>query len=266
MSEEKRGEPSQVDIRSYYVRERHGMAVFGQFAPIYMDYYLHLMQNSLRYEQRHDQLLKDALATVTLHLCSRPQNEMTAWTINLQDPVLNLFVTGDSEVGNVCGRVFTQDVKTGAKNLFFAQMTRPGLPVRQSTVEVAGSNLLEMVEQYYDQSEQLPARLFRLPDEAFAMIVAQPDCDLEWFQSLDGSGVERLADTEELRLLETRRYHFGCGCTLQLIYSVLAPVARGKVDELYQGEDSLKVQCPRCGSVFSAAREGLERYLAENPQ
>lgn len=259
-------ETSRIEVTSDYVRGRHCLVLAGSFQQLYVDYYLHLMQHEIKLDPDHDQLLKDALAGITLHLASRPQNELTAWTINLQQPRLNLFVTGDSQRGNVTGRVFTSGVKASPHNLFFSQVTRPHSPIRQSTVEIEGLDVFRMIEQYYAQSEQLPARLFRLDDEQMVMVVAQPDVDMTWFEGLDRSRIETLAADETLSRLETRRYHFGCGCTLDLIYSVLAPVARRSLDDLYQGEDALQVQCPRCSGVFTATREAVERYLDEHPE
>lgn len=266
-----------VELHSHYVRTRHCLAIQADFGPLFTDYYLHLMQNEIRLEPEHDGMLKDALAAMTLHLTARPRDELSAWTINLNQPVLNLFVTGDSNiddkqptdtgllVGTVCGRVFTHDVKVGPTCLFFAQSKRPRLPDRQSTVEVTGTDMLRLAEQYYAQSEQLPARYFRLGGDRYGMVVAQPDNDRSWFEGLETGDIERLAETEELSLLETRAYRFGCGCTLDLIYAVIAPMARASFDELFEGEDALRIQCPRCGGRFRVTQEGVRAWLAAHP-
>ena len=264
-----------VELQSHYVRTRHCMALWGDFGPLYTDYYLHLMQNEIRLEPEHDAMLKDALAAMTLHLTARPRDELSAWTINLNQPVLNLFVTGDSDstsrpegermVGTVCGRVFTRDVKVGPNCLFFAQSKRPRLPDRQSTVEVSGHDMLRLAEQYYAQSEQLPARYFRLGGDRYGMVVAQPDNDRPWFDGLQVEDVLRLGETEELSLLETRAYRFGCGCTLDLIHAVIAPMARASMEELFEGEASLRIQCPRCGGRFHVTQEGVRAWLDAHP-
>ena len=103
--------PSTIALKSHYVRERHCMAVFGSFSPFYMDYYLHQMQLGRKPDPDHDLMLKELMSAVVLHLMSRPRDEITAWTVNLQAPSLNLFVTGDSVQGNACGRLFTRNVK-----------------------------------------------------------------------------------------------------------------------------------------------------------
>src|SRR5690606_13038325 len=113
----------------------NALAVRADFGPVYMDYYLHLMQHSLRPDSNLDKTFKEALAALTLHLVSRPWREVTAWTVNFQSPPFNLFVTGDNFRESVTGRVFTEDVKEGEKGLFYAQVTEVNQPVRQSVVE-----------------------------------------------------------------------------------------------------------------------------------
>ncbi len=243
-------EANQVEVRSYYVRHRHAMLVTGDLGGIYEDYYLHLMQLELRPDPEQDEMLKEALAALTLHLMSRPRAELTAWTINFRDPPLNLFVTGDSEVGNVIGRIFTEDVKVSERNLFFAQVSHPRTPNRQSTVEVQGRDLLSVVEQYYRQSEQLPARYFRLGGDAYAMLVAQPDVDSRWFEAVDVDGVRTMDEDEELQLLERRPYHFGCGCNLGTVLRVLVRALGTDPIEVFAGEGELRVKCPRCAGLF----------------
>lgn len=291
MSQAELESQGQVVVSSYYVRTRHVMALFADLGPLYVDYYLHLMQNDIRHPPAQDGLLKDALAAIALHLTSRPRDELTAWTVNLNDPVLNLFVTGDSRAGTACGRLFTKDVKVGPSNLFFAQAKRPRLPDRQSTVSVSGTDLLSIVEQYYAQSEQLPARYFRLGGDGYAMFVAQPDHDPAWFSGLTTGDAVSMADVaaaalppgppavpdlaaepvvvgwegEELRFLEARGFRFGCGCNLELIHAVIAPMARRDPDELFEGEDALTIQCPRCAGRFKVTRAGMRAWLEANP-
>jgi molecular chaperone Hsp33 len=55
-------ELSVVEVRSYFVRIRNALLVRGRFSPLYLDYYLHLMQHQLKYEEEMDGMLKDALA------------------------------------------------------------------------------------------------------------------------------------------------------------------------------------------------------------
>ncbi len=255
---------SQVKIPCYFVRHRNALVVYGDFGRIFEDHYLHLMQLDVRLTPAQDTLLKDALSSLALHLASRPQNEAIAWTLNLREPPLNLFVTGDSQVGNVIGRVFTENVRVPEQNLFIQQVTRPNSPTRQSTIPVEGREMLSLVEQLYAQSEQLPARIVEQGGDAYAMVVAHPDIDLEWFKTLDADAIRALPETEDLRLLETRYYRFACGCSMKKILGIVCSVYRDDPEGLFQGEPTVTVSCPRCGGEFQVDPPTFEAYLRDN--
>jgi molecular chaperone Hsp33 len=242
-------------IESIYIRHRNALLVRGQFTPIYTDYYLHLMQHGIRHQPDLDLMLKDSLAMLTLHLVARPWAETIAWTVNLRAPRINLFVTGASVQETIVGRIFTEDVREPDRNFFYSQTQVPNQPEpRTSTLEVDGKDPVSWIEQYYTQSEQRPARAFRLADEQFALVAAQPDCDYEWLEALDVDAVSRLEETEETKLLETRRFRFHCGCTLERILPVLG-TWRDRPDELFEDADAITLQCPRCAGKYVVTRD-----------
>ncbi len=242
-------------IESIFVRHRNALLVRGQFTPIYTDYYLHLMQHGIRHAADIDQMLKDALAMLTLHLVARPWAETIAWTANLRAPRINLFVTGGSVDEAITGRVFTEDVREPDRNLFYSQTTTvQGAEPRLSTLEVDGRDPVAWISQFYDQSEQRPARAFRLDDENFVLIAAQPGCDLEWLAELDEDAVAVLEQTEELSPLESRQFRFHCGCTLDKILPILGGW-RDRPDELFEDSDHIIIQCPRCAAKYTVTRD-----------
>jgi len=244
-------------VQSIFVRSRNALVIRGQFTPIYTDYYLHLMQHGIRHAEELDQMLKDALAMLTLHLVARPWAETIAWTVNLRAPRVNLFVTGGSTAEAVTGRIFTEDVREPDRNFFYSQTTSPNLPEpRTSTLEVEGKDPVTWISQFYDQSEQRPARAFRLEDENFVLVAAQPDCDMEWFDALDGEKVATIEADEETKVLETRRFRFHCGCTLEKILPVLGGW-RERLDDLFEDADTIKIQCPRCAANYRVSRDML---------
>lgn len=244
-------------VESIFVRHRNVLAVRGQFTPIYTDYYLHLMQHELRYAEELDQMLKDFLAGLTLHLVARPWAEAIAWTVNLRAPRVNFFVTGSSVHENITGRLFTEDVREPDRNLFYSQTTTPNATEpRLSTLEVDGRDSLGWVEQYYTQSEQRPARLFRLPDETFVLLAAQPDYDDEWLASVTADDIARLESAEETKLLETRRFRYHCGCDLEKILPILGSW-RDRPEALFGDAETITIQCPRCAARYRVTREML---------
>lgn len=242
-------------IESIFVRHRNALLVRGQFTPIYTDYYLHLMQHSIRPPAEPDQMLKDMLALLTLHLVARPWAETIAWTANLRAPRINLFVTGSSVEEAITGRVFTEDVREPDRNFFYAQTTTvEANQPRLSTLEIEGKDPIAWISQYYDQSEQRPGRAFRLDDENFALVTAQPDCDLAWLEALDETAVAAILETEETTLLETRRFRFHCGCTLDKILPILGGW-KDRLDDLFGDDETINIQCPRCAARYEITRD-----------
>jgi molecular chaperone Hsp33 len=242
-------------VESIFVRHRNALLLRGQFTPIYTDYYLHYMQHGIRPAAELDQMLKNTLALLTLHLVARPWAETIAWTANLRAPRINLFVTGGSFDEAVTGRIFTEDVREPDRNFFYAQTTAvEAAHPRTSTLEIEGKDPIAWLSQYYDQSEQRPARAFRLEDENFAIIAAQPDCDLEWLASLDEDAVAKITATEETTLLETRRFRFHCGCTLDKILPILGGW-KERLDDLFGDDPFITIQCPRCAAKYEVTRE-----------
>ncbi len=247
------------EIRCYFVRKRNCLLVRGRFSPLYMDYYLHLMQHSIKHPDHLDQMLKDGLAGIALHLASRPHDEGAAWTINIHDPLVNLFVTGTTNPGRVTGRLFTEDVRKQERCLFITQTTRPHMQPRQSMIEFQGTDVLSAVEQFYTQSEQRLTRLFRLPDEDFVQISAEPDADEAWLAALTLEDIPDLDQHEHLTLLETRGYVYDCGCTADRMYPMLSRLSEEDLDYIFS-DGVATITCPRCAAIFRTPKSDFQEW------
>ena len=243
-------------VESIFVRHRNCLLLRAQFTPIFTDYYIHLLESKQRYDNDLDATLKDLLAVLTLHLTARPWAETIAWTVNLRAPRVNYFATGSSTFENVTGRLFTKDVREPDRNLLYSQTSISGEKPRVTTVELETNDAIEWIEHYYKQSEQRPAKCFRLDDENYALIAAQPGYDEEWFEELDAEKAAVITDVEQTKVLETRKFRFHCGCSLERILPTLSSW-KDRKDELFQGDDSIKVNCPRCGAGYEVKREDL---------
>jgi redox-regulated HSP33 family molecular chaperone len=256
-------ETAPVEVRTYFVRKRNALVARADFSGLFVDYYLHQGQLGMHHAPFHDGMFKEALAALTLHCASRPWNETMAWTLHFQRPLLNLFVTGDNTRGTVIGQIFTDEVKDLGRNAFFADVVKEGRPLRRSSVEFTTAEVFRAVETYYARSEQRPARYFVHGADDFVMVSAQPDCDLEWIELLTDGGIRALDRNEQLRLLESRRYRWFCGCSHQRMMEALEPVMKSDPSGLFGGEASLRMRCPRCGRRHLITRESMEAFLAE---
>lgn len=251
------------EVRTHFVRSRNVLVARMNFSELYVDYYLHLGTHHLRPAEAHDALFKRALAGFVLHCASRPRNEMTAWTLNFQEPRVNLFLTGDNELGTVTGRIFDENVRELPENVFYSDVVRRAQPKRRSAVSFTGADPLAAVEKFYAQSEQRPARFFQLGEEEFALVCEHPDCDSAWFAALDVEAVRAMEKNETLSLLETRVCRWHCGCNQARMLEVLAPVMRQDADGLFAGEPLITIQCPRCAARHTVTREALEAFVAD---
>lgn len=254
--------PAGLEIRTYFVRGRNALVARADFGELFVDYYLHQGQYGNHHLPVHDEMLKEALAALALHCAARPWSESWAWTIHFTDPLLNLFVAGDNRRGGVVGQLFTDKVKDDGKPIFIAEMVRERGESRRSVVEIEESDVFRSAERFYAMSEQRPGRYFRFGPEEFVMVAAQPQCDQQWFESLDEEAIRVLDQKEELSLLEQRHYKWDCGCSQERMLGVLAPVMRSGPEELFGGEESMRMSCPRCGARYVVTREALEAYVS----
>jgi len=243
-------------VESIFVRHRNCLMVRADFTPIFTDYYLHLMDVGERHPENLDTTLKDLIAILTLHLTAQPWAETIAWTANLRAPRVNFFATGSSVHENIVGRLFTKDVREPDRNFLYSQTTLPDKEARTSTIEVESTDPLEWIQHFYEQSEQRPGRAFRLPDDTYVLVTAQPDFDQEWLESLDPTIVAAILDVEETKILETRKFKFHCGCSLERILPTLG-AWKDKPEELFGEDETLNLQCPRCAKKYTVSRGDL---------
>lgn len=243
-----------IKVESIFIRHKNILAVKGSFSDLYTDYYVHLMENGIKHKEQVDLMLKNALSVLTLHLVARPWRETIAWTVNMRAPRVNLFVSGGSVNEFITGRVFTENVRETDRNLMYSQTLAKGTEPRTSTIEIDSADPMKWVEQFYEQSEQRPGKCFELPNEEFVLFAAQPDFNEEWFNSLNEEKAAAFLDVEETKVLETRRFRFFCGCNVDRVLPALSAY-KDKPEELFQGEDSITMQCPRCATKHVITRE-----------
>ncbi|MBQ1961406.1 MAG: Hsp33 family molecular chaperone HslO [Akkermansia sp.] len=244
-------------VQSIFVRHRNCLLLRADMSPLFVDYYLNLMQHGHRNAETEDSVFKDLLAFFTLHLVSRPWQEYHAWTLNARTPSLaNYFVSGSSLTEDVIGRVFTEGVKEPERNMLYAQNLRTGKEPQTSVIVLPDGAVSSWVEEFYRQSEQREARAFDLGQDVYALVAAQPGADYDWLTELTPDQVARIAETEETKVLETRKFTFRCGCTLQKILPTIQAMQKD-FDDLLAEQGYLEASCPRCGAVYKITPDML---------
>ncbi len=164
-----------VVVASEFVRHRNVLLTRAKLTDLFIEYYLHVADSGLHLAAEHDRLFKDLLVVALLHAGSRPRHEYLAWTMNLQEPLLNLFVTADNDADTIAGRIFTSNVKQGEMNLLYLETVVGPQPKRRSVVDFRGANIFAAAEAFVTKSDQRPGRFLDLGDEEYALLSAHPD-------------------------------------------------------------------------------------------
>jgi len=257
-----------IEVRTYFARDKNALVARGDFSELFAAWYLHRMDHHLSFASELEDIGRAALASITLHCASRPWKETCAWTVQFAHPRVNIFVSGDNNTGTVIANLLTENLKPIEKGIFYSDVVANLKSPRRSVVDFKTKSFLEAVETFYTNSEQRMARFFWHGEEDLVMISAQPDCDLGWLQSLDSSSIERLDQDVELSLLEKRQFRFDCGCNHDRISNFILPIFKSQADELFCGDETISVACPRCGAKHILSRESLEAKIekSEHPR
>ena len=162
----------------------------------------------------------------------------------------------------------------------------------QGLVELRDAGLAASLENYFSQSEQLPARILLATDAGHAvglMLQKMPDegghaaerDEDAWNRVLQltatlGVGellaspaeqlLFRLYHEESARLLETRALAFGCSCSRERVSAMLRSLGRDEVEAaLAAREDEIEVVCEFCAQRYTFDRIDAEHLLSESP-
>ena len=251
------GEEETVLVNCRFVRGRNALLCAGDFSAVFTDLYLHLGQTGVVLGGGVDEKLKLLMAALTRHAAAQPRACIFAWTLHFEAEALNLFAVVENPTGRATGRAFSENVRKVGANMLHAEAVRDGGAPRRSSLEFNGG-VFAAAEAYYVCSEQRPARFFELGGDGFAILAAQPDCDIEWFLAVGAEEVFALAHDNEREPLESRRYRFACGCSPERVAGAIFPALRGNLDEVFADDAHITVPCPRCGR-----RHELPRTLFE---
>lgn len=162
----------------------------------------------------------------------------------------------------------------------------------QGLVDLQHPDLASALENYFGQSEQLPARIVlaadgehavglmlqKLPDEGGHDAVEDEDA---WtrIQHLTATlGQEELLSTppeqllyrlyheESVRLFDPRPLAFGCSCTRERVESVLRSLGRDEVEAALEArEGEIEVICEFCAQRYTFDRVDAEHLLSVSP-
>jgi molecular chaperone Hsp33 len=245
----------EVHVTRYICRQDDLLVARGEFSPIFDDYLKHTRRWLGEPTGLALTMTKQGLAAAGLHLTCRPTDESTAWTLNLAEPPLNIFIASDAGAGTVVGRYFAENVSTEDHSRFYVQAVRQRGKPHLSTIPVTGFDTLKIFEQYYAQSEQTTARFFELGEDEYLMLMALPDVDDDWLKELSREAALALLSGTNVQLIETRPVVFACTCDHRRITHVVWGIFKGNAAEFFGADAEVEARCPRCGRAYSIARD-----------
>ena len=246
-----------VKLRRYLDRGKDLAVTVGTFTSFFRAYQEHVHRWELDSDGLTLALMREGLAAAALHMVTRPLDETFGVTVNIHTPPLNLFLAGDAWEATLTGRAFVEGVRTSESGRFFVQSRRRRSEPVQSAIDVEGLDVLGMFEDYYRRSEQNPARFFDLDRDRFLQVLALPGGSKSLIEGMEREEARSLV-RPGAELLGERSVQFSCGCNLEKILVAL----HGMFDdpeELFQGDDRVEVNCPRCGARWTVTRDAFEK-------
>lgn len=146
----------------------------------------------------------------------------------------------------------------------------------QGVVGLEGETLSEILEGYFERSEQLKTRLWFRTGEyqgkahaAGMLLQVMPDGtgsegDFEHLEkltetikneelfSLDANDVlYRLYNQEKVQLFDPQDVEFFCGCSRERSAGAIATVAKEELDDILSAEGQVALHCDYCGTTYS---------------
>lgn len=243
-------------IECHLDREHDVLVTVGDLASLHRELDLHLLSIGVVLDAFTLESLRDGIAAMALYLVSRPRFESFGWTIHLEAPLRNIFVSGTAGEASVVGRAFLEGVHSSAQNRFFAQIGRPFGELQTSSVDVRGTDVFDIVRQYCEQSDQQLVRIFRGEGRRVTLVSALPATDPTWLSALRAEEAAALTGRPTVKRISEKRVVFRCGCDIGRIAELVAKLYEEDPEELFLGDPAVEVECPRC-----AAKHHLSRGL-----
>ncbi|MFT7616721.1 MAG: hypothetical protein ACI97A_000349 [Planctomycetota bacterium] len=242
-----------VTIERYLDKEREAIFAIGNFEALHEAYDSHASVWEHDDSPLTNLMMRQALAGCALYHSCRPLDETSAFTLNICKPPTNIFVTGSASDRRVTGRPWVAGVKDLGMNRLYVQTQRAKGADSTSVIDVAGIDVLVILEEYCRRSDQAPAKFFDLEDNRFLMVASLPKKDRMWLEGLDRETAVK--GIEGLALLDEKEFWFQCGCDPKRLAKALRQMYAGKGDEFFAEDETLKAQCPRCGRHWQIRRD-----------
>ena len=159
----------------------------------------------------------------------------------------------------------------------------------QGIINIESPSFSKNIENYFEQSEQLPTRLFLVANERQAVgmllqkmpsqAIGESQSGEEWaywehVSILLGSLTEtelltldaktllhRLYHEEDIRLYDPRPIQFACRCTEEKMWAALRLMEKSEIEDILKLNHTIDITCDFCNNVYVFSKEEVEKRL-----
>lgn len=232
--------------------------------------------------------LNEMMISASLAAESQMTRDMWGWTIRLPFKKWGIFC-GIEPDGSICCR--TKKLPAGAEKdvigAIAVQRVEENSPTRQTMLVPRDTQVHLIVEQYFDESEQLPARVAISGNEALLALsmpnaqwsevenLSEKDLIAKFHAILDEGNIEEAPEIEQEAQVDPRLakiraqyahlksgtalskgdlkctheavFFYDCRCNTEQMHKVIASLPDSQQKELWAGTNHLEIECPRCG-------------------
>lgn len=199
--------------------------------------------------------LNRLLVAAGLAAVSLAERESWGWSLNIPGSLKGYFCAVEPE-GMICGRML--ESKPSARTAVVQRQKR-GEPLMQSNFEAPESDPVEAVESYFEEAEQVFARVAVNDEYKGALVRALPGGR---FSELDGLSDEEmvlrchsLPATANMKILDEVLLFYLCRCDDEMIMNMIGNLPEQERRELWGNREMLEIECPRCGRGFVIRRK-----------
>ena len=155
----------------------------------------------------------------------------------------------------------------------------------QGIVPLIGDSLAEALQTYFDQSEQLPTRLWfacdnettaglliqKLPEESKdedawnrICILADTTQQAELLELSTEQLLKGLFHEERTRLFEPSSVRFSCTCSLQRTRDMLVSLGKAEIEEMIASQQETSITCEFCNQQYRFDKVELKLLIQDN--
>ena len=153
----------------------------------------------------------------------------------------------------------------------------------QGIVPLAGRDIADALETYFNQSEQLNTRIWLCADDEGAAGLLLKELPGEKYDKEGWERIAMLADTltdrelleldceallfrlfnqEKVRLFDAEPVEFQCNCSRDKIEATLKPMGRGELEAILAEQGEIRVDCEFCGRHYRFDQIDLEQIFS----